>query len=249
MASVQYCPHCGDSYRFKELFEKHLLRCEPTYRNRKERIKETETLVQNSVVLTTRDLSIIVRTLLHENRVFHDEITALKATLNFRRRKTFVDTLLSASVPTTHFSAWIQAFVVTPRHLEQVFQYTLLDGIKSCLEDRIHREGGDATPLRAFPDKPTILYLYDHGSDSESVPDSGGNKWRLVTCEDFERMIDKIVYRLMGAFCDWEEEHEEQILSSESFGETYNAYSRKMNARALKKTELKPWLTQRVLVK
>lgn len=141
------CNLCGKEYRIRENFKKHLISCKLLHCD----------VVDDSV--NVKELYIAVKQIALKCQRLEDEVSHLKQQLNTRQKRNIMEILNKdpRNARRLSFRLWAQGIVVSREHLEEVFEGSLISGIKSALKPHLC---GDIIPFRAFREKNT-LYIYD----------------------------------------------------------------------------------------
>jgi len=202
------CNLCGKEYRIRENFKKHQVSCKLLHCDVDD--------ISSSV--NVKELYIAVKQIALKCQRLEDEVAHLKQQLNSRQKRNIMEILNKdpRNAGRVSFRAWTQGIVVNREHLEEVFEGSLISGIKSVLKPHLD---GDTIPLRAFREKNT-LYIYeeDDGSgsdDDDDIRDNSYKKWRAAPPDVFDTLIKNIERQFLQIFVAWQKENQEQISKSE----------------------------------
>ena len=126
---------------------------------------------------TIEELYTIVNNLVSENTKIKEELRQLRQLITTQPKKPN-QLLTNTPIPKMVFQEWVKTFKVTPKHLERVFIFDMMEGLKSCLQEYITTEGVHNIPIRTPPERRHVLYIYDV---STSFPTSSPNASVLRT--------------------------------------------------------------------
>ena len=121
---------------------------------------------------TIEELYTIVNNLVGENTKIKEELRQLRQLITTQPKKPN-QLLTNTPIPKMVFQEWVKTFKVTPKHLERVFIFDMMEGLKSCLQEYITTEGVHNIPIRTPPERRHVLYIYDQDI---SCPNSSGSK-------------------------------------------------------------------------
>ena len=128
--------------------------------------------------------------------------------------------------------SWYGINVIFVTELFNVFKENLTAGIKLCILDRIKKEKKENIPICSFKQKPKNLYIYSHSqkvrgsctldnSEKADLPFLQANleneqySWKIMTKDDYERMISTLLHQFIVEFMNWQDENRELIETSE----------------------------------
>jgi len=217
---------------------------------------------------TIEELYTIVNNLVVENTKIKEELRQLRQLITTQPKKPN-QLLTNTPVPKMVFQEWVKTFKVTPKHLERVFIFDMMEGLKSCLQEYITTEGVHNIPIRTPPERRHVLYIYDkdiscpNSTWSEgimpSTTNSEGGKatrrvWSVCDLDDMLVLIDQLTLQFDIAFCEWDEKNRERMQSTQEDKDKYNVYLLKIEGKDFRKykdkyrNELRNWLCEKVLV-
>ena len=183
---------------------------------------------------------------MNENEKIKEEIRQLKQLVTQTKKPYQI--LANILAPPIVFHEWIKTFHVSKTHLERIFTFDIMEGLKSCLRDRIHTEGISNIPIRTPPERRHVLYMYDV---DETNPNH--KKWSVCDTDDMMTIIDQITLKFDIAFCEWDEENHQRMQSTQEDKDKYSLYMLKVEGKDFRKykdkyrNELRNWLSEQVL--
>uniref|UniRef100_A0A6C0ID94 Uncharacterized protein n=1 Tax=viral metagenome TaxID=1070528 RepID=A0A6C0ID94_9ZZZZ len=223
------------------------VRCSRLY---KKLIKNNVFLINTDNVTmnpTIEELYTIVNNLVGENTKIKEELRQLRQLITTQPKKPN-QLLTNTPIPKMVFQEWVKTFKVTPKHLERVFIFDMMEGLKSCLQEYITTEGVHNIPIRTPPERRHVLYIYDQ---DVSCPNS---TWSVCDMDDMLVLIDQLTLQFDIAFCEWDEKNRERMQSTQEDKDKYNVYLLKIEGKDFRKykdkhrNELRNWLCEKVLV-
>jgi hypothetical protein len=230
--SENYCKFCNRHFRYKDLFDQHEPTCEFFYRSEREHDRETdatEVLPSNQ-----NQYKLIQHLMLTVNRLTKD-VERLKKNTIVRKKKMIMDYINKASYPKPPkpFEEWVLNLTTTPVNLQCVFDGDLTDGIQDVL--RSHME---TIPICAFHQKSATLYVF---SSRENL------KWRIMTHDEFERIMQQASHKLLQEFLRWQIANEVHIQMNPTLKEKNIEYMQRINGISIRyedkrRSECKKWL-------
>ena len=192
------CEYCDKHFNFKELYDKHRVACEFFYQSRRQRHREIESIEK---LPSQQELFHLVQSLALQCKILTEKVSKLEANSTYHIKRNANGFLQNAPVPKELFEIWIKKFEINLKHLKEIFEYNLTNGIKKCLSDRISNEGLTNIPIRAFKEKPGVLYIF-------TETDNKGN-WIVCPKETFSIIIDEVNNEIIRVFCQWQSDQEE----------------------------------------
>jgi hypothetical protein len=222
------------------------------------------------------ELYTIVNNLVSENTKINEELRQLRQLMTTQPKKQN-QLLTNTPLPKMVFQEWVKTFKVTPKHLERVFVFDMMEGLKSCLQEIITTEGVNNIPIRTPPERRHVLYIYNQESSSPNctwsegimpshrdlrspiTTNSEGGKatgrvWSVCDMDDMMVLIDQLTLQFDIAFCQWDEENRERMQSTQEDKDKYNVYMLKIEGKDFRKykdkyrNELRNWICEKVLV-
>jgi len=128
-------------------------------------------LIQNigfeSIKLSTKmndkveELYTIVNNLVRENEKIKEELRQLRQLITTTQPKKSNQLFTNTPIPKMVFHEWVKTLKVTPKHLERIFVFDMMEGLKSCLQECITTEGVLNIPIRTSPERRHVFYIYD----------------------------------------------------------------------------------------
>jgi hypothetical protein len=199
------------------------------------------------------ELYTIVNNLVCENTKIKEELKQLRQLIITQPKKSN-QLLINTPIPKIVFQEWIKTFKVTQKHLERIFVFDMMEGMKSCLQEIITTEGVNNIPIRTPPERRHVLYIYNQESSNSEGGKATGRVWSVCDMDDMMVLIDQLTLQFDLAFCTWDEENRERMLSTQEDKDKYNVYMLKIEGKDFRKykdkyrNELRNWLCEKVLV-
>ena len=240
-----YCTYCNRYFRFKDLFDQHVVTCEYFYRSRRQKDRDIDL---QEILPSGQEQYKLVQHLLNRIVKMEKEIIQLKGSVSTRKRKVVMQWLNSPACPkpTAIFNDWIKTIPISEADLQRVFDGDLAEGMKHCLANYFDENNQaclippvSLIPLRAFTQKQGIIYIW--------TSDQNGNKWTAMTPEMFERLTNRLAHRFLQEYLKWQMANSERISSNEQDKERNIDYMRKINGSGKahedrRYSDLRKWL-------
>jgi len=212
-------------------------------------------LIQNigfeSIKLSTKmnekveELYTIVNNLVRENEKIKEELRQLRQLITTTQPKKSNQLFTNTPIPKMVFHEWVKTLKVTPKHLERIFVFDMMEGLKSCLQECITTEGVLNIPIRTSPERRHVLYIYDQDISLSN------STWSACDMDDMLVLIDQLTLQFEIAFCEWDEENREKMQSTQEDKDKYNVYMLKIEGKDFRKykdkhrNELRNWLCEK----
>jgi len=229
------CIYCDKVFSFKSVYDNHIPACEYFFQNRRQRHRDIESI---EILPSPQELFQLVQHLSLQVKTLTDEVDRLKKNNSYSIKKKTTDYLTKASIPQYTFDDWMVAFPVTENHLHEIFKYTLTDGIKMCLNERIINEGPDKIPIRAFKEKTGFIYIYTNLGDKERQ-----KSWEICTNDQLMHMIELIGHEISKKYCNLEPVADME----EQFERLIKVTGTRIN-KEKQRTDLKSWLLSKIQI-
>ena len=224
------CEHCNRTFYIEDNYTKHVICCKFFHQTRAQRDVDTDMSIDP--LPSPRQQYRLIQELMVRNNELSGEVAKLKDMMQRRNRKIVLDLLSHpANRPLQTFTQWTQSLQVSPAHLDAVFDFDLLTGMKRCIGDSIAKILIHDLPLRTFVEKPNMFYIYDtHVSACIQVDTSGSKpphlaadttttttatristtgaaKWYNMNAAEFSKWVTNVfAHRFLQAFTVWKTE-------------------------------------------
>ena len=238
MDKQNHCNNCNRQFRFKDLYDQHAITCDFLFKSRKEKDRETDAFER--LPTPQEQFKLIQNLYLHISKL-EKEVDSMRGQVIIRKRKEIIDFLQSKSnpVPSFAFLEWSKTIIVSKEMLDTVFSKSLNDGIRMCISGFVSIE---SPPIRAFSQKKGTIYVYEKvESDSESEKSC----WRVLSIDEFDRWIDRIMHKFLQVFVAWQLENMKVLNSNEEQKDKNLEYMQKINGNGQtddrRKNELRKW--------
>ena len=206
MSRAKYtCEQCNKQYSRKSSLDQHTPFCKFIHTPAKDRanivqIPSQEVMFQYMIHLTQK----------YEQ--LEQKLAKIEMATGRIKKTTIEDTLRTMAKPVLTYNEWLNQLEITDDNLQKLFDYDLKICIKSVLEDALDEDN----PFTAFQEKPNIIYIYDE-------------KWRMITAEEFSKLISVISHRILKKYMSWANENREKIDGNTKFQELAMSYMSKAN--------------------
>jgi len=191
------CNHCYKTWKVKREYDKHLACCEFFHCLRTK--SQTEMSDYSGRIPTHVELCVLVQELINRVEKQDKEIQRLRKAWNTKTKKVVTEWLDQPSqMPLQPFEEWWHTITVEPEHLQQVFKYDLIDGIKMCIQHHLQLYGKTKLPIRAFTQKQLMFYVYSQDLEKKQ------NVWRIMNNMDLEKMLLYLSQQFLREFLKWQ---------------------------------------------
>jgi hypothetical protein len=176
------------------------------HKSKRERVKEQ---LDAKMMLSYEEICQTIHDLVAKNERLEAKVRRLENRDATKRRKEVVEYLNHSVVPEMSFKEWTRGQTVNFRHLETVFETSLTDGIKMCIEEHLSSK---SLPICAFEQRVNTFYIYDSsGSTSAESPPI----WKRMENDVFERWVVVLSHRFMPCFIEWQMQNKDRINTEE----------------------------------
>jgi len=248
---TNYCEYCNRTFKFRDLYDQHIITCEYFYKKKREKDRDLETFEH---LPTQQELYKLVQQLSVQCCKLQKDIDRMKNSSNQKTKKSIIENLNSSTImPIQSFEDWIMVKrEIKPEYLECVFKEDLISGIKMYITDLINFEKTNM-PMRTFTEKPNAIYVYSKNVDltNNSEKDNELQKpvWKTMENALFERLITRISHRFLQEYSNFQQENINKIYSNEDENDKNIIYMMKITGGKMsfekRCSELKKWFTGR----
>jgi hypothetical protein len=205
--SIKYsCKNCTKQFHTKVKLEHHLPTCCWLYTPRKTKEEELESIEAR---LTDGQRDKLLRDVMYQLNQMQQKMNKMSLEITQLKTKQRIHILKylnspSMILPKESVVEWFQNIPISQQHLEQVFQYDLMAGIKMCISDHIHSSTflKIPLPLCAFTQKTKTIYIFE-------------SSWSSLDTTKMKKLLNVLFSRFFQLFLKWEIEQEEYLLSEE----------------------------------
>jgi hypothetical protein len=204
------CHYCNRNFSCKTALNKHKFgSCIWLHSSKKEKLQEIDAL---EPLMTDRQRDTMLRHLLLQMTKMNDKMNNMQKELTYlkQKQKMSIVRLLNSSEtkPTKTFNQWFKSLTITQRHLEMVFQRSLLDAmvcviLDDCESAKILQR---VIPIKAFNQKLHTLYVYTEKDDCK--------KWDILDGKLLQKMCSILASKFSELFLQWQCENLDYISSS-----------------------------------
>lgn len=223
------CTMCNKHCSTKSLLDQHQTFCIFIHTSSKEQS-------QSNIQIPSQE--IMFQYIIHLTKKYEQleqKISKIEKSTTNIRKKHINDYIASLKEPTLSYSQWLNKIEITQGHLDKLFSGDLKMCIKNVLEDVLH----DGVPLLAFQQKQNIIYIFD-------------TKWRIITNEEFSKLISIISHRILKKYMSWANDHKEQLESNSKMQELSMIYMSKANGLNCNidtcSSDIKKWLFTKISI-
>lgn len=230
MTSNKYnCKQCNKNYSKKTLLDQHQPFCVFIHTSAKEH-------ENSSIQLPSQET--MFHYIIHLTKKYdqlEQKLAKIEKTAIIHRKTHITDYLKTIKSPLFTYSEWLNKIEVSNEDLEKLFEFDIKTCIKSILEDVLDSD----MPLTAFQEKQNVIYVFD-------------TKWRLMTTEEFSRLISILSHRILKKYTCWANEHREHLESNSTNQELAMIYMSKANGLNCNlehtASEIKKWIFSRISI-
>lgn len=237
------CKHCYKTWKYKREYDKHLACCQFFHCLRLKDDNEMNNYAGRAP--THLELCQLVQELMNKVDKQEKEIQRLRSAWNTKTKKVVTEWLEQPSqLPLQSFEEWWHTIIIEPEHLQQVFKYDLLDGIKMTIQHHLHLYGKTKLPIRAFTQKQMMYYIYTTDLEKKK------NVWRIMNNADIEKMLMYLSQQFLREFLKWQKTNSSFSSDEETGNEMQKEkelnYMIKINGMKMtndkRATEIRKWL-------
>ncbi len=236
------CIYCDRGFKFKDLYDQHVITCEYFYRSKRSKERDLD-IIEN--LPSPQEQFKLIQYLALQVSQLQKEVDSLKGSTNIRKRKVILEWLHSTANPTPliGFSEWSTSIYISDDHLTGVFALGLNKGMKASISSYL--ENSPIPPIRAFTQKQGTIYIYDKCESIYSDVVIPENRWRILSIAEFDQWIDLIMHRFLQAFVRWQLIHMDLSKSTDSDKDKYLDYMQKINGNGQtddrRKSDMRKW--------
>lgn len=199
------CTVCYRKYKKKENYDKHVQCCEFFYRSRREHAD-----VAYDPIPTQRELYQLVKELAYKCDKLQKKLDKLETTNTNKQRKQITE-YLQDQIPQITAFQWAHQIEISQKHLETIFEYSLIEGIAQSIREHIHIVS--LLPFCAFSQKQNTIYIYN--TPSEENDHDATPQWHAMSNKELDKIISIISYKIMRAFLEWQQKNYQQYLNND----------------------------------
>ena len=249
---TNYCEYCNRAFKFRDLFDQHIITCEYFYKKRREKDRDLETFEH---LPTQQELYKLVQQLSVQCCKLQKDVDRMKNTSSRTTKKSIIETLNSSTtpMPAHSFEEWVMVKrEIKPEYLECVFKEDLIAGIQMYITDLVDSEKTNM-PMRTFTN---VIYVYSGGGVAPSNSDSGNAEqsivlqkpaWKIMENALFERLITRVSHRFLQEYSNFQQDNMVKIYSNEDENDKNIIYMMKITGGKMsfekRCSELKKWYT------
>jgi len=222
MDKQNHCINCNRQFRFKDLYDQHSITCNFLFKSRKEKCRETDAFER---LPTPQEQFKLIQNLYLQISKLEKEVDSMRGQVIIRKRKDIIDFLQSKSnpVPPFAFLEWSKTIMVSKEMLDTVFSKSLNDGIRMCISGFVSIE---YPPIRVFSQKKGTIYVYEQVNNEDDCEKSC---WRILSIDEFDRWIDRIMHKFLQVFVAWQLENMKVLNSNDQQKDKNLEYMQKIN--------------------
>jgi len=188
------CEFCETEFKYKKQHDEHVICCE-FIDKRKDELKENIDLTDDAIP-SPRIMFELVKHLMARTHHLEKEVDELRKFVRREKSKiNVIDYLNNHHFPTMDYPEMMKMMVVQPRHLEAVFEGSIVDGVFALFDNL-------DLPITAFSHK-NSFYVYKDAS------------WHEFPQVSMNAMFDILSNRFMKAYRSWERSKPEFSVETE----------------------------------
>jgi hypothetical protein len=221
MQKEKFCNHCGKKYAKPANYEKHHLLCDIIHKTEKEREKEVQ--AQNMIKNQTELIKVIQHLVVKCNQLETKMETMMHWVNKEKKKINVIDWLQSQSKESLYYpdSVFDELSKHTTgncneKHVEIIKQHSLLDGLRSILEDSFQNR---KIPLCCFSLKQDTLYVCE-----SLVPVI----WKELDKKTIIAFFNGIQKKLLFLLGEWKKNNRQLFENDDHACELYNKTMMKM---------------------
>jgi hypothetical protein len=229
------CTTCNTQFPTKAILKRHGSICTFIHTSAKEHAIDNE---YSKIPLPSQEA--MFQYILHLTNKYtelEEKVAKLEHNSSISLRKNFKEYLKTMEKPSVTYSQWIQSTQITEKDLQILLENDLEECIKNILQTLLTTHA--ILPIRAFTQKHHMFYIYD-------------TEWRIMTSEEFTKMISLLSHRILQKYTKWAKEHRDEWESSQQLQERAMVYLSKangMNRTIESRTSIiKKWLFTKIQV-
>ena len=178
------CKHCSRQYKIKIYYDRHILACGLLHKTSKER-HDSEEIHQDTP--DTRTLYDMVLELSMQVQKLQNKVQALEnASKRTQKKINILDWLNNQPKPACDWEHWVSSMQFDRSNLIECFNTNITTSVIECMKQ--YCDNINILPVRAFNQKPNILYTY------------GSSGWAELRGKEFERIVCRIHKLCMQEF-------------------------------------------------
>ena len=195
------CMYCDKLYTRHANYEKHQLYCRFVYAN-----AESTEQYDIAPTIDSKQIHILLKTLIQQNIKMDKEIKQLKAIVN-TKYKIDMSTCLTNKIPDYEFDCFHTQIQVNASHIELLKTTSVVDTLCLVFEE-INEYGMGTIPVFCFTFKK--MYIYEH------------SQWKEINDISFAQFVMKVHKMLVSLFFNWQQENAHKIETCSKTNDTYN---------------------------
>lgn len=278
------CDTCDRIFEYSSELQSHVLCCEFFYKKHKIRLSkntnvETENVAETDTVdripftmaITVQSLYDLVIRQGKEIELLKKDVINLKNNQNTRIARVVKARLIEEENSINiNFNDWVKTIEVSFDHLEEVFKYSKVDGIKQCIKDAVDNCKQGNCPIKSCSEKTASIYIYTllkpklksnkkkdsiEAAAAETIIGTLENTdkygWVRMTIENVHFMVLQITRGLMMRHLEYQTENKHKIDTDEKEREKSFLCIKKLNNMIVsldkQKAEIKKWLISYII--
>lgn len=213
------CQYCGREYKIKSYFNRHVISCQMLHTSSKD-LRDFEECMADTPNI--RNLYEIVLELNTQVKQLQTKIKRLENEKRSSRKKINVlDWLVTQDTPRLTWLDWSTSINCTTVALKNAFKTDIIASISKMIIEKCDKSDKNL-PLKAFEQKPNIIYIY---KDSE---------WIELSSTCIEKMIRRIHQEYNKFFVEWQQNAEKEM-SADTFMSVFTENIQKINCSTTEK--------------
>lgn len=206
------CNTCEKHYSRKSSYDKHLILCNFLIKSKEEKkiINEESSDLPNYMQLVN-----IVQELSLKYIRLENQLSDMQKWVDKKKKKINVVSWLNDTIhPTKTFLQWTSGLQVEERHFEFLLENTIIQTFQLILEENVTSSSvhPEILPIKCFSQKSSLFYIYD-------TQESG---WRVMTFEDFIKILKPVQTKLLNALIQWKTIKKEEMDNDDKLSILYS---------------------------
>lgn len=190
---MNVCPCCNKTFQHASVFYRHRSICELLKLSKTQQEIRFE---ENSDLPPASELWCVVKTLAHRQEKILSELDKIQGWVHRQKRKiSIIDWLNENSVPSISYADWVEEFEIEATDIQIIFNHGFILGILEILKRNLSLNNEHELPIRAFEQKPNILFVYKE------------KKWRVYELAEFKNLVSVIHQKITHHFKAWSEKN------------------------------------------
>jgi len=220
-----HCDYCDRVFSGKTKLDKHVSFCEIYYAAK---YRKHDGLESYEPEMSDRERDTLLRHLLYKVKVLTEKVNKQQSEITYlkeRKKLTVLSYLNSLEIkPSQTFQQWIKSLVITPRHLDIVFQKTMKDGIMHLLmkELDVMKLFNTISPVKGYIQRQKVLYVYIESEQTNTM------QWVKLENSLLKKLCTFLANKFYERYSEWQRENVDEINATPEMQEKDMNYFQKI---------------------